>query len=350
MTSEILLRGGTVLDGTGAAGRTADVAVSEGRVLAVGTNLPTAAARVLDVSGAVVCPGFIDLHSHADFTVMGHPAATTQTLQGVTTLVTGNCGFSPFPVVPEHADELRALGAFLDDGLSWEWSAAGEYADAVDRLPLGINIAPQVGHGSLRIAAMGTADRAPTPAELERMRKLARESANAGVAGLSSGLVYPPSAYGETGELAVLVGEMAAHGVPLYSTHMRNESARLLAAVEEAIAVARQAGARLQISHLKAAARPTGAWWTRRWNSSTRRGWKGWTWPPTSTRTAPPAPPSPPSCPTGRWTAGFPPCCGGSPIRESTGGWRRPWRRGRSAPSGWCWPACRRGRIAGWSD
>lgn len=249
----LLLRGGTVLDGTGAPGRTADVAVADGRITAVGERLPAGTARVLDVAGAVVCPGFIDLHSHADFTVMATPGAPTQTAQGVTTLVTGNCGFSPFPLVPEHAAELRELCAFLDDGLSWEWSTAREYADAVDRLPLGVNIVPQVGHGSLRIAAMGTADRAPTESELSRMRQLVRDCAADGVAGLSSGLVYPPGSYAATEELVALVTEMTAHGGRLHSTHMRNEGVRLLPAVEEALTIARRGGARLQISHLKAA-------------------------------------------------------------------------------------------------
>lgn len=253
MTGELLLRGGTVLDGTGAAGRTADVAVAAGHVTAVGHRLPTGTARVLDVSGAVVCPGFIDLHSHADFTVMATPGAPTQTAQGVTTLVTGNCGFSPFPLVPEHAGELRELCAFLDDGLSWQWRTAGEYAEAVGRLPLGLNLAPQVGHGSLRIAAMGTADRAPNAAELARMRQLVREAVADGVAGLSSGLVYPPGSYADSDELTALLSEMTAGGGRLYSTHLRSEGARLLPAVEEALTTARRSGARLQISHLKAA-------------------------------------------------------------------------------------------------
>lgn len=253
MHCDLVLRGGLVLDGTGQPGRTADVAVDRGRIVALGTGIGARGTQELDVSGAVVSPGFIDLHSHADFTIMAAPAARTQTLQGVTTLVTGNCGFSPFPVAAEHAEELRAICAFLDDGLTWEWATAGEYAEAVGRLPLGINIAPQVGHGALRIAALGTADRAPTHAESELMRRLVREAMADGAAGLSSGLVYPPASFAGTDELIALATEMTAAGGRLYSTHMRNEGPRLLDAVDEAVSIARASGARLQISHLKAA-------------------------------------------------------------------------------------------------
>ncbi|MGH8793783.1 MAG: N-acyl-D-amino-acid deacylase family protein [Stackebrandtia sp.] len=251
MNHDLVLRGGTILDGSGAAGRVADVAVSDGRVAEIGRLSTTSARRVLDVDGAVVCPGFIDLHSHADFTVFSAPDAVTQTTQGVTTLVTGNCGMSPFPVVAEHADELRQR-AFLDHGLTWEWSTAGEYADAVDRLPLGVNLALQVGHGSLRTAGMGSADRAPTAEELERMRLLLRQSAAEGAVGFSSGLIYAPGRYAEIDELVALAAEAAAAGL-LYSTHMRDEGDRLLESVDESLEVARRSGARLEISHLKAA-------------------------------------------------------------------------------------------------
>ncbi|MDB1086785.1 D-aminoacylase [Streptomyces sp. ACA25] len=257
MTPPVILRGGTVLDGTGRAGRAADVAVAGGRIAAVGGAAEARAAagrgaRVLEVAGAVVCPGFIDLHSHADFTVMGSPQALTQTAQGVTTLVTGNCGFSPFPLNPRFRDDLVAHCGFLDDGLSWEWCTAGDYAETVDRLPLGVNLALQVGHGSLRIAAMGPEDRSPSAAERERMAGLLREAAADGVVGMSSGLIYAPGMYAGIEELVALATEAARAGL-LHSTHLRSESSRLAEAVEEALSVARRSGVRLQISHLKAA-------------------------------------------------------------------------------------------------
>jgi N-acyl-D-amino-acid deacylase len=257
----VLLRGGSLIDGTGAPARTADVLVSGGRIAAIGApgagtveTDRTRVGEVLDVAGAVVCPGFIDLHSHADFSVFGSPSALTQVTQGVTTLVTGNCGFSPFPVVPEYAEEIRAHGRFIDDGLTWEWSSAREYADAVARLPLGVNLALQVGHGALRIAAMGHVDRAPTAAELARMRQLLAASAP-DVVGLSSGLIYAPASFSETPELVAVAKQAAAEGL-LYSTHIRDEGAGLLDAVGEALTTSRESGVRLEISHLKASGPP----------------------------------------------------------------------------------------------
>ncbi|SDT17369.1 N-acyl-D-amino-acid deacylase family protein [Actinopolymorpha singaporensis] len=248
---DVVLAGGTVLDGTGAPGVVADVAVEDGRIAFVGRVPRTRARRRLDVTGAVVCPGFVDLHSHADFTVFGAPGALTQVAQGVTTLVTGNCGFSPFPVVSGHEDELRAHAGFLDADLPWDWSGAGEYAAAVERLPLGVNLALQVGHGAVRVGAMGVADRAPTPAELDRMRALVSAAVDDGVVGLSSGLIYAPASYARAEEMAAVAEPVAAAG-RLYSTHIRDEGDRLDDAVEEALEVGRRTGVRVQVSHLKA--------------------------------------------------------------------------------------------------
>jgi N-acyl-D-amino-acid deacylase len=249
---DLVLGGGTIIDGTGAPARSADVGIRGGRIAEIGSIARSGAAhRYVDVSGAVVCPGFIDLHSHADYTVFAAPDAVTQAAQGVTTLVTGNCGFSPFPVLPEHAEELRSHGGFLDDGLTWEWSTAGEYAAAVDRLPLGVNIVPQVGHSSLRIAVLGLDDRRPDDRELARMRGLARVAFAEGVAGLSSGLIYAPASYAAPGELAAVAAEAARFG-RVYSTHIRDEGDHLDRAIDEAIEVGRRTGVRVEVSHLKA--------------------------------------------------------------------------------------------------
>lgn len=249
MSYDLVLRGGSVLDGTGSPAQTADVAITDGRIVAVGRT-DGSARRTVDVSGAVVCPGFIDLHSHADFSVLGAPEAVTQVTQGVTTLVTGNCGFSPFPIVPEHADELRTHGSFIGAGFAWDWSTAGEFAARVEALPLGVNLALQVGHGAIRIGGMGLADRPPTDSELDRMRALVRQCVLDGVVGFTSGLIYAPGMFATTSELVALAREAAAGGL-IYSTHMRDEGEELLAAIEEALTIARSAGIRLEISHLK---------------------------------------------------------------------------------------------------
>lgn len=222
---DLLITGATVLDGTGAAPRRADVGVRDGRVAAPGGP----AAEVIDAAGLLVTPGFVDLHSHADFTVLGSPGAEACVRQGVTTLVTGNCGLSPFP---GHRD--------LDG-----------FAREVDASRPAVNVAMLAGHGALRSAVLGEERRAATPAELDRMRGLLADAARQGAFGFSTGLIYAPGSFAGPGEITALAAEAAAHGL-LYATHMRDEGDRLLDAVDEALATARAAGVRLQISHLKA--------------------------------------------------------------------------------------------------
>lgn len=246
---EYVIRGGLLVDGTGAPGVEGDLAVDNGRIAAVGGAGEMRGARSIDASGRIVAPGFIDLHSHADFSVEGWPEATTQLHQGVTTLVTGNCGWSPFPV--GSLERLRTATAFLHPEASWTWSGAGGFAGVVDGAAPAVNLALQVGHSSLRLAVMGDADRPPEPAELDAMRALLRECAREGVFGFTTGLIYAPGAFAAGDEVRALVAEAAAAGL-LYSTHMRNESGELIAAVEEAVGAAETAGARLEISHIKA--------------------------------------------------------------------------------------------------
>ncbi|GAB3490412.1 N-acyl-D-amino-acid deacylase family protein [Nocardiopsis coralliicola] len=250
---DIVIAGGTVIDGTGAPGRRADVTVDGGRITRI-AEPGTAGVRPrgrteIDASGHAVAPGFIDLHSHADFAVEGAPAAGSQLHQGVTTLVTGNCGWSTFPVDPGGL--LRSWSAFLAPQTAWAHTDAGGFADAVDGARPAVNIALQAGHAALRLAAMGDAERAPEPAELDAMRALLRSAARQGAYGFSTGLIYAPGTFAAEDEVRALVAEAAACGL-LYSTHMRNESGTLLEAVHEALGAAGAAGARLEISHLKA--------------------------------------------------------------------------------------------------
>ncbi len=249
---EILVSGGTVVDGTGAAGVAADVGIDGGRIAAVAAPGALSGDVAIDAGGLVVAPGFVDLHSHADFSIAGHPAADTALAQGVTTLVTGNCGWSPFPV--GDLAELRAASAFLRPQLDWSWTDAAGYADAVDATRPAVNLALQVGHSALRLAAFGGAERAPEPAELARMADLLATAAAQGVWGFSTGLIYAPGAYADAAEITALARVAAEHGL-LYSTHIRGEADTLLDAVAEAIGAARESGVRLEISHLKAMGR-----------------------------------------------------------------------------------------------
>lgn len=249
----ILITGGTVVDGTGSVPHPGGVLIENGRITAVvDEDVTLPADLVIDATGKMITPGFIDLHSHADFTIQRCPGAVSQLHQGVTTLLTGNCGFSPFPVLDR--DALITATSFLSADLDWSWTDAEQFADVHDQASPAINIALQVGHNALRLAAMGEADRAPTRAELDRMRSLLRTAADQGVYGFSTGLIYPPGTFATTAEVNELVAEAGAAGL-LYSTHIRNEGSRLTEAITEAIDAARAGGARLEISHLKAAGR-----------------------------------------------------------------------------------------------
>lgn len=241
--------GGLVADGTGAEPFPATVLIDDERIVALLPPDETVSAEVIDAGGNIVAPGFIDLHSHADFSLEASPEAVTQLHQGVTTLVTGNCGWSPFPVA--DLEQLRAGTAFLAPENSWSWKDGSGFADVLDSRELAINVALQVGHSTLRLAVLGGAKRAPSKAELEQMQALLRKAAEQGAVGFSTGLIYAPGTYAEPAEVDALVATAADCDL-LYSTHLRNEGPQLLEAIDEAIAAARATGARLQVSHLKA--------------------------------------------------------------------------------------------------
>ncbi|MFC6162888.1 N-acyl-D-amino-acid deacylase family protein [Kribbella jiaozuonensis] len=243
----VAITGGLIADGTGAEPTPGTVLVEDDRITAV---LPPDAvpsgAEGIDATGNIVAPGFIDLHSHADFSLRTSPAAESQLAQGVTTLVAGNCGWSPYPIT--DLATLQAGTAFLGAKHDWSWNDLAGFAATLEPA---VNLALQVGHCTLRIAVMGNARRAPSTDELRQMQDLLRAAADQGAVGFSTGLIYAPGAYASPEEVAALVATAAECDL-LYSTHIRNEGAGLLAALDEAMSAARAGGARLDISHLKA--------------------------------------------------------------------------------------------------
>jgi N-acyl-D-amino-acid deacylase len=249
-TTDILIRAGLIVDGTGTPGQPGDVLLSGGTVQEVvpGGGLPVRGRQVVDASEFVVTPGFIDIHTHCDYTLPRFPGASSMVRQGVTTVVTGNCGMSPFPV----GDVL--YGSFLTRNLTATWRTAAEYFAVLDELPLAVNVAPLVGHGSIRSAVLGPSARVPDDRELAAMEDLVVEAFRAGVFGLSSGLVYAPGCYAEQPELVALTSVAASFG-GFYATHLRDEGMGRIPAMHEAAAVARAAGAPLQLSHHKALGR-----------------------------------------------------------------------------------------------
>lgn len=249
-----LIRGALVVDGSGAAPFEADVLLTGGRISAVGAGLDSHGAIETDAGGMALAPGFIDIHGHSDMTLFDCPLAESKLFQGVTVETTGNCGLSLFPARPGGERELAdylGLHDFMLPQTGIGWSDFASWAKRVEEPGLGINLAPLVGHAPLRIAAMGMEDRPSTAEELERMRQLLEQALKQGAWGMSTGLIYPPGSYAATGELVALARILAGHDA-LYASHIRNEGEGLLDALDEAIAIGRKSGARVQVSHLKA--------------------------------------------------------------------------------------------------
>jgi N-acyl-D-amino-acid deacylase len=243
---DLVIRGGTVYDGSGAPGVRADVGVLGDRIATVG-DIDARGASELDARGLAVTPGFIDVHSHDDYAVLLGPEVDFKVMQGVTTDIVGNCGSG---VVPFEAGLIR-FQRMDPSARPAPWDGYAGYMQRVDETGPSLNIAVLIGQGSLRRGAMGLEQRPATEAELARMRDWVREGVEAGAVGLSTGLIYEPGRYASTEELIALVRELHPNG-GLYATHMRNEGAQLLDAVCEAIRIGEEAGVPVQISHHKA--------------------------------------------------------------------------------------------------
>ena len=250
---DLIITGGQVLDGTGAEPVLADVAIQNRRIAAVGNLSGEAARNTLDANGLCVTPGFIDIHSHDDFNLPVNPLAPGKIRQGVTTQVTGNCGWSPAPLSPQHRQLFLDNAGFFDSGLSYDWESMGDFLSQLP--PIALNVAQLVGHVTVRCAVMGMEDRPPTETELAAMKTLLADAMTEGAFGFSTGLVYPPSAYGDTAEIAELAKVAAGFGGG-YHTHMRDEGRNIMEAVREAAEIGKRSGARVHISHLKLHGRP----------------------------------------------------------------------------------------------
>src|SRR5438552_11964966 len=245
---DLIVRGGHVVDGSGAGGRDADVAIGNGRILAIEPRSTRPARRVIGARGQVVAPGFIDIHTHSDFTLPLNQRAESKIRQGVTLEVVGNCGFSVAPALPGQAAMLREYLASSATWLPFHDTTFAEYVAGFP--PTSVNVILQVGHNTLRLMTAGLDNRPLTADELATMERLLEEALAAGAWGLSSGLFTAPGNFADAAEIHALARVLRRHGAA-YSTHMRDEGDHVFEAVREAIAVAEATGVHVQIAHLK---------------------------------------------------------------------------------------------------
>jgi N-acyl-D-amino-acid deacylase len=246
--ADIVIRGARVIDGTGAESRIADIAVSDDRIVAVGDLAGTAGGVEIDAAGRAVAPGFIDVHTHDDRAVLSNPDMACKVSQGVTTVVTGNCGISLAPlattVAPPPPSDL------IGDRAEHYFADFAGYLAALDDAPPALNVVAQVGHATLRMGAMDSLDRAATGDEIAVMRGRLEESLAAGAVGMSTGLYYAPANAAPTEEIIALAKALAPAGA-MHSTHMRDEAAGVLDSLDETFAIGRAAGVPVVISHHK---------------------------------------------------------------------------------------------------
>ena len=248
MPCDILIRDGLLIDGSGQPGGRADLAIAGGRIAAIGPDLGTSARRVIDARGLAVTPGFIDIKTHSDFTLPINPKAESKVRQGVTTEIIGHCGFSVAPVLPGKVELLRD---YLSPSAPWLPFRETTFADYLASFPsTAVNAGMLVGHNTLRLMVMGMDARPPGADELAAMIALTEQALDAGALGLSSGLFTAPGSYAEPSEMTALGAVLKRHNAG-YFTHLRDESDKVVEAVEEAIAVARDCGIHVEIVHLK---------------------------------------------------------------------------------------------------
>jgi N-acyl-D-amino-acid deacylase len=223
-TADIIIKNGRILDGTGNSWIKGDIAIKDGKILKTGHFDNISAAKIIDAKGLVVAPGFIDVHTHIEGDEFQNPTANNFILDGVTTVVTGNCGSSRVNIK--------------------------KYLGQLDSLKLSINVATLIGHNDIRKAVMGTANRRPTEEEMKKMEALTEQAMKDGAVGLSTGLIYIPGTYSETDEV-VRLAKVAARYKGVYASHMRDEGDSVVQAIEEALFIGREAGIPVEISHFK---------------------------------------------------------------------------------------------------
>jgi N-acyl-D-amino-acid deacylase len=252
---EFIIKNGYIVDGSGNPWYKADIGIKDGKIATIGCCINEKDGdHIINAKDLIVCPGFIDLHNHSDRNILARPFCKSNIMQGITTAVVGNCGSSMAPISQMYLSNLQEYFApFLLDNFDygWEWSSLGDYYRKVEKKSIAINLAPLVGHGTIRMAVKGFSQEPVTTEEMKKMKFLLRQSLQEGAFGMSTGLVYPPGCYSNTAELVELCDELRNFG-RVYTSHIRNEGRELVESVQEAIEIGRKNNITVQISHHKA--------------------------------------------------------------------------------------------------
>ena len=248
---DLVIRNGMVLNGTGNPWYYADVGVNGDTIACIG-RIKGKAGRVIDASGHIVAPGFIDIHSHSDMPILIDPMAQSKIRQGVTTEVIGQCGTSAAPMYESYREYRNTYSRnTVPEDFKFDWTTMRSYMERLERQGTAVNIAPVVGHGTVRANVLGYENREPTEAELEAMKSHVRDALEDGAWGMSTGLIYPPSVYGKQPEITELAKVVAEYD-GVYFSHIRGEGETLLEAITEACEIGRDSGTPVQIAHFKA--------------------------------------------------------------------------------------------------
>ncbi|MCS7364361.1 MAG: D-aminoacylase [archaeon GB-1867-035] len=255
MELDTLIIKGKIVDGTGNPWFKADIGIKNGKIVLIGKKLKQDAEQIISADGLIVCPGFIDIHSHSDYTLLVNPKAESKIRQGVTTEVIGNCGSSAAPLIGEMKERASKISERY--GLKIDWTYMNEYLNRLEENGVAVNVATYVGFANIRIAVLGYENRKPTKNELEEMKSLAARSIDEGAIGLSTGLRYDPQSYAETEEVIEIAKTVAERG-GIYASHIRDEGDRgkVVEAIKEAIEIGEKAKIPVEISHLKILAKP----------------------------------------------------------------------------------------------
>ncbi|GJQ64354.1 MAG: aminoacylase [Melioribacteraceae bacterium] len=247
---DLIIKNGSIIDGTGSKRFKADIGIIDNLIYEIGNLSHASADNIIDATGKIISPGFIDIHTHTDIELLVNPNAESKIRQGITLEVSGNCGSSPFPLT--ESDRESKSKYYTDRyGFGCDWNFISGFYEKLENKGMALNYASFTGHGDLRAYVVGRNDVPPTPEQLKKMKYALAQSMEQGSLGLSTGLEYSPGSYAETDELIQLCKTVSEMG-GVYSTHMRNEDDTVEEAVEEAVEISRKSGVSLQISHLKA--------------------------------------------------------------------------------------------------